>query len=274
MRKLCNMPRILCLYLILLFGKFLPNKHKASYYRIWLPFIGALNVRLTKSDKERVIEYLKQIYLSKSYLYKALKRAKPTVVIDIGANIGLSSLYLSNHFDSLIHAIGVEADQLNYEILKKNYKLWSSFPKKKFTALNAVASPSDDDVMVSDLSLNSIDKRFSASGSLRFKPSNQSSKSTILSVSLNQIIKKYSLSSERLFIKIDIEGGESYLFSKNYNWIKSVYCIAIEFHDHFDPSLVNSSKPFFKAILNYNFAIEVGKDTVFFYNRTLLKEFI
>ena len=43
-------------------------------------------MRRTISDFGRVSEYLSNTYFRKSYLHDALKRSKPTAMIDVGAN--------------------------------------------------------------------------------------------------------------------------------------------------------------------------------------------
>ena len=61
--------------------------------RVWL--------RQTQSDVGRVAEYTSSIYFKKSYLHDKLKEEGPTVLIDIGGNIGLSSLSIVNEFNSI-----------------------------------------------------------------------------------------------------------------------------------------------------------------------------
>ena len=70
-------------------------------------------------------------------------------------------------------------------------------------------------------------------------------------------------------MKIDIEGGESQLFSANTEWMNEFALIIIELHDWMLP-MQGSSKPFFKAISNLDFEILQKGENLFFFNRALL----
>ncbi len=59
--------------------------------KVWL--------RPTMSDFSRVREFINEIYFEDCYLHSSLKAMKPNTLIDIGANIGLSSLSLMKEFE-------------------------------------------------------------------------------------------------------------------------------------------------------------------------------
>ena len=61
--------------------------------KVWL--------RPTSSDVARVNEFLANIYFKNSYLHERLTVENPTTLIDIGANIGLASLSLTEEFSSI-----------------------------------------------------------------------------------------------------------------------------------------------------------------------------
>ena len=70
-----------------------------------------------------------------------MEKFKPTTLIDIGANIGLSSLNLIGKFSSLKHIIAIEAEKENFSILENNFRLWKNYHEKlKFSQFNAVAT--------------------------------------------------------------------------------------------------------------------------------------
>lgn len=61
--------------------------------KVWL--------RPTSSDVARVQEFLANLYFKNSYLHERLTAENPTTLIDIGANIGLASLSLTEEFSSI-----------------------------------------------------------------------------------------------------------------------------------------------------------------------------
>jgi hypothetical protein len=77
------------------------------------------------SDSARLVEYKKSIYLPKCDMSVALENYRPTILFDIGANIGLSSLSITEALPSIKHVVGVEAEKHNFMVLKKNFNLWS-----------------------------------------------------------------------------------------------------------------------------------------------------
>ncbi|MDC0324085.1 hypothetical protein OAM21_02715, partial [Verrucomicrobia bacterium] len=126
-------------------------------------------VRPSKSDMTRVSEFLLDIYINKNFLNEALLLSEPSHVIDIGANIGLSSLSLLNSFKTVTQIIGIEAEKENYIVLNQNYKLWQKrYKNLHFTAYNKIAaSDSKTNFHKGKLSKNA---QLSSSGTFTFTP--------------------------------------------------------------------------------------------------------
>ena len=80
----------------------------------------------------------------------------------------------------------------------------------------------------------------------------QAGEDTIAAISIDEIMNRYNL--EHIDIcKINIEGAEKELFEKNYDtWLSKTKLISIELHDRMKEGC---SKSFFKAMINYNFAL-------------------
>ena len=225
-------------------------------------------LRNISSDYTRVIEYLENIYIRKSYLYKRITKLESVTLIDVGSNIGLSILSFLNYFSKIDFVIGIEAEKENFKILEKNLNLWSLKKKFSYKAFNLVAANKSNIPYEHGISLHSINQKFSKEGTFRFKKSkHKSNKRKISSISINDIINKLNLIDKNIIIKIDIEGGENLLFKNNTKWLDKVCCLIIEIHDHFDPSLIDSSKNFLKQMSKYNFAVEVSSEAIFFYKK-------
>jgi len=247
------------------------NRHLDAKYAILKkpPFFKyKIYLRPTYSDMARVREFYDDIYFNDlNYLNNKIKKIKPSVLIDLGANIGTASLNLKNHFNSIKLIIAIEADKQNFSVLKKNFDFWKKlFKDTKFNAMNFVASCSANNMHRLRKINFSTDKILSSSGSISFMPVKSGG---IQSISVNEIVN--SIGKNNIIIcKIDIEGGEQFLFENNLNWMKKVAFINIEIHDKYHIDYLNSSTNFLKALVKYDFAIIPNNDILYCYNRNII----
>lgn len=262
-----------------LYAKFLPyifrypNVHtgKNNSRILNLPFCrNKVIIRRTRSDISRVCEYINEIYTADGYLSVGVQSAKPTVLIDIGSNIGLSSLSLIQKFPSIKTVVGIEAESLNFEILKENFKLWGAqYQDITFVPKNMIAS-SESDVSHTITKL-SDDANLTASGTFRFERNNASETGVkVKSIAVQNLLKEYS-SEQLAIVKIDIEGGEYELFEKNCDWLNQVVFMTIELHDRYDPKLIDTSKNVITALAQYDFALLPSQDVLHCFNRKLIR---
>jgi FkbM family methyltransferase len=239
-----------------------------------LPFTNkSAYLRPTSSDMGRVSEYISDIYFSYSYLHTKLTNMNPTILIDIGANIGMSSLGLLEEFTHLKKIIAIEAEDENFNILSKNFKYWKKeFKDIEFLPIHAIASSDKNLNFHKQKSINELTGSNSASGTFRFSPDsnlNLDNKEFSQVVSIQDIFKEIP-SEEVVIVKIDIEGGEEFLMSKNYDWVGSTAFITMEIHDRFHEDMLNSSRTSIEALCNFNFAIVPEKDVLHCYNRNIM----
>ena len=229
-------------------------------------------LRPTISDSSRVSEFVNGIYTSKNYLHQKLQELKPNILIDIGGNIGLASLNLVSEFSSLKEVIGIEAEKFNFNMLKLNYNHFTNlFKNIKFNPLYALASCESGNSVITNKSLSELGEKVTSSGTFRFTPENQNhlNAGTIKTISLNDVLRNLT-DQDKLIVKIDIEGGEEYLFEKNTQWVKKVMFLTIEIHDRYNIELLNSSSNFIKMLAENNFSIVPENDVIHCYNRSLI----
>jgi FkbM family methyltransferase len=240
-----------------------------------IPFTDEkIYLRPTNSDCARLVEFNNAIYFQKNFFHEKLKKESPSILIDLGANIGTSSLSIIKEFKSIKKVIGVEAERFNYEILENNYRLWEEkFKSIDFYSIFGAASCEEGISFNSNFALSNENSKYSASGTFIFNSTKDIDDkfSSVDSISLNHIIAKYC-GDEKIICKIDIEGGEKNLFEKNNDWLKNVAFITIEIHDRFDKKLVDSSKNLLKILQKYNFAIVPDKDVLYCYSREILSD--
>lgn len=207
-------------------------------------------------------------------MHDALVNSSPSVLIDVGANIGLSTLSLIEAFPSIKKVIAIEAEKENYMMLERNFHLWETQYKDiEFQPIFAVATH-DLNVGVSQVeSLADLTGNNSASGTFRFACSSveeaSSNGGVAQVVSVNDIVANIP-TSENLIAKVDIEGGEEYLFSDNTSWVDRCTFITMELHDRFHPTLLNSSKNTIAVLSASDFALAASEDVLYCYKRDLI----
>jgi len=154
----------------------------------------------------------------KSFYEHIIKIKKTPLIIDCGGNIGLASKYFSKNYN--------------------NSKILCIEPEKSNLLQARINNPSGD----IDFIESAIGSKDGFGSILSKKVENNSyqisssSDGEILITSINELLKKYDKNYYFPYIlKIDIEGYESDLFSKNCEWINSFPIIIIELHDWMMP---------------------------------------
>ncbi|KQS36119.1 FkbM family methyltransferase [Pedobacter sp. Leaf194] len=162
-----------------------------------------------------------------NYIIEKIKAiiSNPSLIIDCGANIGLTSYQLSYAFPNC-RIISVEPDFGNYTQLLKNLN-----GRTNLLGLNK-AIWSEKRMLNFD-----YDFRDGQDWSVRTTDEKTLSGVSVESITINQILE---LSGHKVidFLKIDIEGAEKELFKdKNTsNFLNQTKFISIEIHDEFDMS--------------------------------------
>ncbi len=152
------------------------------------------------------------------------------LIIDCGSNIGSSVTYFDKLFPCS-NLISIEPDQASFEFSKSNILNQNTLLINK-----AVSSE--------NLEL----KFFSDKNDNRASKVSDEGDQIISSITINEILNDQKLTNSLPFlIKIDIEGFEENLFSKNFDWIDNFKIIIIELHDWMLEKKSNSFN-FFSAI--------------------------
>ena len=168
-----------------------------------------------------------QVFLERQY---NIDFAKPQVIIDAGANIGLFALLMKNKYPEA-KIICIEPDIDNFSLLQKNVSAYNDIFCENCGVWNK------------DTKLKVYDKYNMGKWGMVVEEDVHSG--NISAVSINTLIEKYSLEYIDI-LKLDIETSEKTLFLNNYDdWLPKVRVIVIEFHDWVEE---NCSKPFFEAI--------------------------
>lgn len=210
-----------------------------------------LNQDLYLRKKGSDIDVFKQIFMDDEYqpLIQAIKSKgiEINTIVDLGANIGLSTIYFNNIFEN-VKIYAVEPDKNNFKQLKLNI----SNNQNIITENVAIWSEKID--LVENLA-----KPFRGGGdwAKTFVPDDQFNSSIKISgTTMSELITKHHLKTIDL-LKIDVEGAERYIFDKknNLNFLNQTKVIAIEIHDEF-----NIRNDIYKILKKYGFNLfEAGE---------------
>ena len=181
-----------------------------------------------------------------------LAAGKKPLIIDAGGNVGFASRYFAeNHPGSAV--ICIEPDPGNAAQARRN-----NDPQQVTVLEAAVGSEASRGRIVNagaDNNAYRIDR--SAEGSVEI-------------VSINDLLRGYGSPGYVPFIaKIDIEGFESELFSRNTEWIERFPLLIVELHDWMLPRSA-STGPFLRAIATQDRDFLYYDENVFSISNTLL----
>lgn len=179
-------------------------------------------IRLGTSD----LNCLEQVFVGGEY--NVPFAITPRVIVDGGANIGMSTLFFATKFPEA-RVFALEPELSNFEILKRNCE---HFPN--VTLMNAALWPERKLLSISNA--NSQKWEFIVTD----KVAHESNGPSVPGITICDILDEIGEQSIDL-LKLDIEGSEFELFSKNAErWLDQVRVIAIELHDRFRPGCAHA----------------------------------
>ncbi|HWL54116.1 MAG TPA: FkbM family methyltransferase [Chthoniobacteraceae bacterium] len=161
---------------------------------------------------------LSQVFDDKQYQFATTR--DPEIIVDAGANIGLTSIYLSNRFPSAkIYAIEPAED--NIRIAKENVAPYPNIILLQ-KALWKTSGP---------LNLcNPAGENWTYCVDHDSTSSKQNGSETVCGITLDELMETYHL--ERIdVLKMDIESAEKEVFEDPVRWIGKVDAIVIELHE-------------------------------------------
>jgi len=187
----------------------LPNINRPRRIRV----TGGAKIayRLNRGD----IQSIREVWLDEAY--KLPMDRKLTIIVDLGANIGLTSLWLTKRY-GCDKIIAVEPSVENARIARQNLES------------NGVCGE------VIEAAVGSTD------GMVRFSEARDSNEGrtgfgdrTVPMVSMFSIVNRLPHPGHIDLLKVDIEGAEQELLTGDLSWLQKVNSLIIEFH----PTLVD-----------------------------------
>jgi FkbM family methyltransferase len=194
-------------------------------YSIRLDGVRTIYLRRRSGD----IFILHEIFTSLCYqIPAALAPQEAAVIVDLGANIGLATLFLASRFPAAKH-VCVEPNPGNVALLRMNL----AFMGPRVHIIEAAAADRNGEAEFNE-SLWSWGGHLVERG-----PSTRS----VQCITVDQIMSTCGIEAIDI-LKVDIEGSEERVFFGQPSWLRKIDCIVIELHnryslDHFRRDLAS-----------------------------------
>ncbi len=161
-----------------------------------------------------------QIFFDEEYKFKV--EDEPKTIVDAGANIGLTAIYLANKYPNA-KIIAIEPEDSNFELLCKNVANYTNI-----TPLHAALWHKNEKINLVDPGL----------GEWGFMTEEQDAAEKIAAdtrhevdaMTVDKIMEKFNLDKIDI-LKVDIEGAEKEVFEDTSAWINKVDAIIAELHE-------------------------------------------
>jgi FkbM family methyltransferase len=168
-----------------------------------------LRYRLNRGD----LQSFREVWLGETYRLPATLASVETIV-DLGANIGLTSVYLAQSYGAR-RVIAVEPVPSNAALLRQNLDL----NNVSGDVIEAVIGPVDGVARFQDASHSNLGHVADHGRDVR-------------SLSMNTVLAQLGM-AEIDILKVDIEGAEHGLLTGDRSWLQHVRSLMIEFHPPF-----------------------------------------
>ncbi len=193
----------------------LPDKHALLRLRFRAPVRADVVIREYGSDQHT----LREIFFDEVYGGIQKYIADCRTVIDLGANIGLATVYFSGIFPES-KALSVEPASANFTVLRRNTEALAR--KGRCRALQAA-------IWNEDCGLDLNDVTDGAYWGFQLKTPEVPGKGLTPGLSMASIIDQSGFETVDL-VKVDVEGAEVQLFQGDLGWLPRVRAMAVEFH--------------------------------------------
>lgn len=176
----------------------------------------SLSYRLNRGD----VQGIREVWMDGAY--RLPFAMQPSVVVDLGSNIGLASAWFYQQFNCE-QIIAVEANAANAALTRMNFES-NHIPGE---VLEAAIGPEDGEAQFESFDESNVG-RIAGGGA-------SANTVTVKMISMESVLRMLPEAKRIDLVKMDIEGGEALLFSRNTSWLDRVDAIIAELH----PDLVD-----------------------------------
>jgi len=238
------------------------NTLRSHVVKFTLREFGTLFVRRGTSD----VSVLNQVLVLREYdlsgtpqfemLYETYRAAadagRQQLIIDCGANIGLSTLFFARKFPNA-KVLAIEPAVGNVTMAMQNLS-----GIKNIEFINAAI-----DSRPGTLTLKRTGEEW---GYRTSPPTNTADGPLVIAMTIDQLCAKTAI-EDILIVKVDIEGAERSLFVGDVAWMDRVSLLIVELHDWLFPG-EGTSRAFFRALEGRKFEmLHRGENLFFFFEK-------
>lgn len=176
----------------------------------------------------------------------------PKTIIDAGANIGLTSIYLASKYPTA-KIVSLEPEHGNFQVLVQNAAKYENIKTVKAGVWNKIT-------------FLAIKDNGGGNNAFTVEEVSEETESTIQALSIADIMQQNDW-QQIDFLKIDIEGSEKIVFESDIeSWLPFTKTLVIELHERMVPGC---SAAVFSALNKYSFSSVEKGENIIFTNQTL-----
>jgi FkbM family methyltransferase len=175
------------------------------------------------------------------------------IIIDAGGNIGLAAFWFAQTFPEA-SVISVEPDPANFALLQRNVAVFGDRVRPVHGAVTEIPKP-----------MRIVNPDAGAS-SFQLEPAADAAEAVVTGFTIAALSANID-HGELFIVKIDIEGGQRYLFADNTEWIDQAHLIMIEIDDWQFPWQATCEN-FFKEMSKRRFDYLVHGENLFCYRHS------
>ena len=189
--------------------------------RVPSPFPSAdLTLRFPSSDS-RVWQ---QVFVENSYSLSL--PSEPKLIIDAGANIGLSTVYFATRYPGA-QVIAIEPEKSNFELLQHNTRNYAN------------VTPMQAALWGHRADLHILDPGKGEWGFRAVPCEDDELPNRVETTTIESLLQQFGYEQISI-LKMDIEGGEREVFKDTEKWLHCVDTIIVELHDNLVPGCSRS----------------------------------
>jgi FkbM family methyltransferase len=174
-------------------------------------------VRIGTTD----LSVLKQTLIERHYDFSL--PITPKVIVDAGANIGLSAVFFANKYPEAL-ILAIEPDRANFNVLERNVA-----PYPQIKAFQAALWNENKQIRLVDPGTGDHGFQTAEGSGANCQP-----RGFVPAMTMDALMSKMDLQHIDV-LKIDIEGAEKEVFETSAKWIEKIGAIMVELHDHLKP---------------------------------------
>lgn len=201
-----------------------------------------VHLRMRTTD----VSLYEEIIVNSEYEFEI--RRQPSVIVDAGANIGLTSVFFANRFPTA-KVIAVEPESSNFAMLVKNSERYTNIMPIEAALWRAETMVDLSDPGTGSWGFQTEERQEPAANGARVR-----------ALTVDSLMREAGVEHIDI-LKVDIEGSEKEVFECCGKWIDKVGVLVVEFHDRWKTGCSETVR---NAAKDFPISWTQGETTFFF----------